>query len=193
MRNKAPGELVRETFLNILADPNTGLNPAFVFHCGERQIAVPMPGAGGTAGLDAQPFDFSPGSATVFRMEEQIDWLERNTAQQYPCIVAHVKSTMQFREGRPYGAIFAGEVVVEANLYLAWMQSQTPEGNDFETHLDALEISLLNCLNASTANWGIIPFSNLIDIPRRFPLTVCNNNQLLRRGLNLRISTTVVL
>lgn len=186
----SPGELVREKFLTLLADPEVGLNPAFLTQCQLRGIDPPMPGAAGQPG---QIFDFRPNSAQVFRMMEDMDWLDRNTEAQYPAMIAYVHSVNQFGEYRIFGSLFHGEVVLEANVFIAWPTIQGPAGNNFETHLDALELSFLTVLNNPDADWLPAVFSNVLDFPKRFPLTLCNQDQLLRRGLQVRLAATVVI
>lgn len=180
----SPTELVREKALSLLADPNNGLNPAFVAGCKRRKLEVPFP-AGGS---QAAPFTFGPNSPTVFRMRADINWLERESAQQYPCIIAYGKSAVQRRTGRPMGSIFFGDVSIEMLFYLAWDVNATPPDDNFESTLDALEEAVLAVLNANPSSWYPVVYSNLCDIAERLPLTVANDSQLVRRGLRVEIS-----
>jgi hypothetical protein len=186
----SPTESVRETVIALLSDPVNGLNPAFVALCQSRSIPVPI--AGDAAHPDA-PFDFGPNSNNVFRMREDIDWLGRNSNQQYPCLVIYGKSAKQERgPARIKGIVFQGVVVVEIVAYLAWYTTEAPSDNDFERPLDALEEAIISVLNARTANWIPVLYENLVDTEERFPLTDTSVEEVVRRGIRMSVTANVV-
>lgn len=177
----SPGEQVRETAIKIAADPTLGLNPAFVSECTKRKLTVPV--AANSLGLNS-PFDFGPNSATVFRSREDIDWLEQNSQQQYPCLLFAAGASVQATGGnRVKGIKFQGTVTVEIRAYIAWYIEQPPPGNNFEAHLDAIEQAFITVFNRDVNAWLPSLYSNMLNFPQRLPLMTCNNGRLLRRGI----------
>lgn len=185
----SPSESVREKVLSLLADPTNGINPAFVALCQKRNIPVPFAGEAGDPGT---PFDFSPNSVNVFRMREDIDWLSRNSGQQYPCLVIYAKSAKQDASpNRIKGIVFQGTVIVDVVVYLAWYTNDAPADNDFERPLDALEEALISVLNHHASGWLPVLYENRLDIEDRFPLQDAGEN-VIRRGLRASITAQVV-
>jgi hypothetical protein len=184
----SPGEGVREKTLELLAGPE-GLNAAFLYHCQKRQIAPPVVGDGDPS----QPFDFTPNSNNVLRLRESIDWLNRNSNQQYPCLMIAAGAAKQDRAGRPLGAAFSGSVTCDLLFYLAWYAEDEHGTTDFEAPLDALEEALFAVLNQDPAGWVPLRYQNLLDVVDRLPLESCNEDTCLRRGLRLTLTAGVTL
>jgi hypothetical protein len=184
----SPAELFREKTIELLSDPAKGLNPAFVENCRRRGIDVPIVGSGGDP---AAPFAFTPNSNNVFRMREDIEWLSRNSNQQYPCLLIYSGPSTQSRAKRIKGSRFHGVVNLDVIAYVAWYESGEPEDSNYEALLDALEESFLFVLNSNCDAWQPVLYENLLDVRDRSPLELTNSDTLLRRSVRFALQAVI--
>jgi hypothetical protein len=188
----SPCEIAREKLISLLADPNIGLNPNFVAICQRKGIDIPTPAEIGT---ETAPFVFDPGedgSPNVLRTDAPIEVLEALSFIQYPCLVISARNAQQEKQTnrRLAGYVFWGPVTLDIRGYIAWSRISLPDGNDFETHLDALEEALLAVLNSDPQSWQPVLYANTVDFSRT-DLKMTNNGELFRRCLQATVTTRV--
>jgi hypothetical protein len=185
----SPTEAVRTRWLELLADPLTGLNAEFVQQCANRNIPTPVAADGSTA---SEPFDFSGTSSNVWMFQGTPEFAREGKGEpaRYPCLFLYGINAIQNtgNSDRFPGFRFNGYVNLNLDVYLAWFLDDGPANNDFETPLDALEESLLSVTNRDPLAFLPILYTGVLSTQQRFPITIQREPDVFRVGLRMALN-----